>query len=182
MKVNVKNKEIYTGKAAAVNTPVPLTKMVKKIFIIGVILTMGVGLFAGCGKEDYVYKEGDFSLEISVDKTEVSVGDTIYLVAVLRNLSGKDIRIENFSDKIDGIMSIYIFNDPTSTTDVPGGPKQKRKRFLLSKDASISTARDFIVDGELMEIEAFLGVSFYIGKSNENTYIKSKTIKILVKE
>ena len=143
---------------------------------------MALGLLAGCGSEDYIYKESDFSLEILADKTEVSVGDTIRFTATFKNLSGKDIRIENFSDKIEGVISVHIFNDPTPTTDVLGGPKQKRKRFVLRKDVCILITRDFLIDGELMEIETFSDVSFYIGKSNENTYIKSETIKILVKE
>jgi hypothetical protein len=155
--------------------------MAKKILTLGVIVIMALGLFVGCGS-NYVYQESDFSLEISVDKTEVSVGDTIHLVATLKNLSGKDIRIENFSDKIEGILSIHIFNDSTLAISVPGGPKQKRKRFLLHKDVSISITRDFPIDGDLMDIEIFADVSFYIGKNNENTYLKSETVKILVNE
>lgn len=155
--------------------------MIKKILLLGVIAIMGLVLFAGCGS-NYDYQESDFILEISVDKLEVTIGDTIHIVATLKNLSGKDIRIENFSDKIERIISIYIYNDPTQIISVPGGPNKKRKKFVLKKDALISVSREFIIDGQLMDIEIDAGVSFYIGKSNESTYIKSDIIKILVKE
>ena len=72
MKVNVKNKEIYTGKAAAVNTPVPLTNtpvplttltikevlnMTKKIIVFGVALIMCLGLFSACGGKELTEEE-----------------------------------------------------------------------------------------------------------------------------
>ena len=46
------------------------------------------------GSEDelgeYVYKVGDFTLEVFVDKATVSVGEEIKVSAVFKNLSGRD--------------------------------------------------------------------------------------------
>jgi uncharacterized repeat protein (TIGR01451 family) len=155
--------------------------MIKKIIALGVMLIMCLGLFYGC-TNDYTYKVEDFRLTITVDKTEVSVGDTIKFVATFKNLSGQDIRIENFSNTLDGILFFSIFNDPTPVIAVPHGPKAKRKKFVLQKDTIITKTMEFYVDGQLMEIEAVASVSFYIGKSYINTFISSELIKILVKE
>jgi len=58
------------------------------------ILLFVVFAFSGCnGWRDYVYEEGDFLLEVEVDKQAVSVGDTITVTASLTNTSGRDIAI-----------------------------------------------------------------------------------------
>ena len=64
--------------------------MLRKIISLGVILIMSF-TFGAC--RDYVYQEDDFSLTITVDKTELRVGDTIEVTATLKNLSGRKHKI-----------------------------------------------------------------------------------------
>jgi len=73
-----------------------MKNVVKKvgIFAIAMINSFAVFLFVGCsGWRDYVYEEGDFLLEVEVDRQVVSVGDTITVTASLTNLSGLDLPV-----------------------------------------------------------------------------------------
>ena len=71
--------------------------------------------FSGCtrGWKDYEYQEGDFSLEITVDKTEAAVGDVVEITATFKNLSGRDLPVS--------------FMDPVNSRD----KKKINKEYLL---------------------------------------------------
>ena len=71
------------------------------------VTCIGVFSVSGC-KGKYGYSERDFSLEISVNKTEASIGDDIEINAVLKNLSGKDINCYFLARKFLGIGSVRI--------------------------------------------------------------------------
>jgi len=57
-----------------------------------------------CGS--YTYKEGDFSLTITVDKTELRVGDTIEVTVTFKNLSGRKHRIIHPAGDIMSMVSL----------------------------------------------------------------------------
>lgn len=141
-------------------------------------------MLCGCNdnyNENYIYKEGDFSLVISANKTtDVSAGETIELKATLKNLSGEDISIESFSNSIENIINFHILNAPLPDEAIPNRGNVKRKKFNLKKDLLISRTREFLVEEEMDTIECFAIAYFYIGNSKISTTIKSENIIILI--
>ena len=72
-------------------------KMLKRVLCIALVFLMGTFCiaFVGCAGawRNYEFTEGDFILEISVDRTVVSVGDTIEVTVRLKNNSGQDLPV-----------------------------------------------------------------------------------------
>ena len=162
-----------------------MNSKIKKILALGVMVIMALGLFAGCGPEDYVYKEGDFSLETLVDKTEVSVGVAVKVTATLKNLSGRDIRIQlNHTDdkKPEDIISVALFAEDAAHDFVRTGKGGPRKKLTLKKDISVTISMDFIIE-EQANCEAVALAIFHSEKAYQKSIaIYSETIKILTKE
>ena len=158
--------------------------MKKKIMILGILFVMSFFLFS-C-TNNYVYQESDFSLVITVDKTEVRVGDTVKVTATLTNLSGKGISIQmprSYIKKTNDLIMMGVFRETSDyffcLDDVKGG---YRKKIRLKKDTEIQNKMEFQIE-ELMGYEAAAEVYFY-AESNYHKFIKiaAKPIKILVTE
>ena len=154
---------------------------------------MVLGLFAGCSS-NYVYQEGDFSLEIEVDKTEAKIGDTITVTATFRNLTGKKLpvvfhdRYDRNRSKIEHIIHIALVGEDTdfewAFTDEWFRPSRK----TLQKDTILTTTKSYIIDSQVDHIACAIA-SFYVGSATsdkhfitENTGvgIESNQIKINV--
>ncbi|MCL2255346.1 MAG: hypothetical protein FWC11_00625 [Firmicutes bacterium] len=70
--------------------------MKKKILsaIIIVIAITGLILFVGCSNwQDYVFQDGDFLLEVTLNKDTASVGDVVEITAILTNKSGQTLPV-----------------------------------------------------------------------------------------
>lgn len=158
--------------------------MIKRIICLGVFLVVCLGMFSGCAN-DYAYKEGDFSLIVKADKTEVSVGDTIKVTATLKNLSGRNICIQmSHPDykKLEDMILIGLFEEGTEhefvVTDI-GGPRRKMR---IKKDAVITRLMEFHID-KTENYDAVSSVVFYTGNGyNEGVSIFSEAINIIIKE
>jgi len=162
-----------------------MKKLFKKLMVARCICLAVLTLFSfvGCGEsgDHYVYKDGDFRLTLVADKTnDVKVGESIRFGATLENVSGRDVTIEKFSQKIEGIVNVYIINEKTMDEAIPGGANVERKKFTFKKDTSIQKERTFTVDGTTDVVECFAQASFYIGDSKNGTTILSETMQISV--
>ena len=156
--------------------------MIKKIICVGVILVMCLGLLVGC-ENDYVYKEGDFSLEITVDKTSVSVGDSVTVTAKFKNLSGRNIRVQmSHPDykKLEDMILIGLFKEGAKQEFIvtsKGGP---RRKITIKKDAVITQSMEFSIDDSL-NYDVLSHVVFYTGKGyDEVVSIYSESSKIII--
>jgi len=72
---------------------------VKRLAVVAVAFAMLFAVFIGtgcAGWRSHEFSDGDFVLEISVDRTNVSVGDIIEVTARLTNNSGHDVPIMFF--------------------------------------------------------------------------------------
>jgi len=147
-------------------------------------MAFSLGLFSGCDS-NYVNQEGDFSLEILVDKTAVHVGDTIKVTVKLQNLSGKNVRIQmrhpDFK-KLEDMILIELFDENEEHKfDVTskGGP---RKILTVKKDAVIAQTKDFQIES-YGNYEVSSLVVFYVGKGYiELVSITGETKKIVASE
>jgi len=158
---------------------------VKKLIVLGVLFVMAFSLFA-CTK-DYEYKEGDFSLTIEVDKTEVQVGDTVTVTATFKNLSGRDIPIRispwktSIKAQVEDLIYIELYDENgnyrVAEPDL-GGTYGKR---TIKKGAVIQYTEQFIVEGD-SDRWAYAGISFYTRKELKAIGASSEVIKIIVKE
>jgi len=65
------------------------------IILMTVVLIMSAtAFFGGCSNwQDYEFQEGDFLLEVSVDRTTVSIGDVVELTMTLINNSGRSLPV-----------------------------------------------------------------------------------------
>ena len=67
--------------------------MKKKLFLTA-LCAIGLCLFLACDFNGEEYIVGDFSLTVTVDKTNAKVGDTVTATVVFKNLGGRDIEAE----------------------------------------------------------------------------------------
>lgn len=147
------------------------------------VVMMGV-MCVGCG---YTYKEGDFSLAISVDKTEAQVGETVTVTVVFENLSGRKHsihrkkRLKNVND---------IINIGLHTEDVDWGfvytdehvSWYALKMKTLKKGKTITIEKEFQIE-ESKNYETAAAVMFYIGRNYKKPiYIETDRITIHVTE
>ena len=155
--------------------------MIKKIIFLGLVICLA--LLVGCAN-DYVYKEDDFGLEITIDKTPVAVGDLVTVTAKFKNLSGRDIRVQTSHPdykKLEDMVSIGMFEENTehefSITSI-GGP---RRKIRIKKDAVITLTMEFSIE-ELLNYEVLAHVVFFTGKGySESVSIYSESIKIVMR-
>lgn len=145
------------------------------ILIISVVLMIMIfGVFAGCSN-DYSYKEGDFSLEITVDKTSASIGDEVEITATLKNVSGQALTILYPNDPernqgpiyIGGINDVYVDEWAQKTLENNATITKKEIRLLTNNNVMI---------GGIAE--------FYIGhkESSNRVTIASDIIEIIINE
>ena len=64
-----------------------------KLICIGLAVLMLACVEVGCKKDNYVYKEGDFALTISVEETTLPRGEDFIVQVRLDNLSGRKVKI-----------------------------------------------------------------------------------------
>ncbi len=145
-------------------------------FSLILIFCLSLGLWGftdgsgGAASSSVLSESGDFSLEISVNKTVVHVGDTVEVTATFRNLSGRDWFIEYPGvlpiGSGDGIPSFedLIWLDVRSDYNgwmfldvavVPG------YGFILEKDAVFSRTEELCIE-ELRQHVAIANVHFYM--------------------
>jgi len=158
-------------------------RLLSAIICLGVLVVMIFSLGA-CGR-NYEYKEEDFSLTITVDKTEAKVGDTITVTATLENLSGRNIHIRKKpSDrrKLKDMIAIGFFPESEeyywSTNPVSG----LSNRITIKKDTVIILTKEFIIE----ESENYVTdavIIFFVGKGYKtDVWVYSEPIKIEIKE
>lgn len=155
----------------------------KKIICLGVLLIMIFSLGA-CG-ENYAYNDGDFSLTVTVDKDELFIGEKVKIIAILKNLSDKEIHIQmSHTDfkKLDDMVLIGLFEENEEHDFIltsKGGPRSK---LTIKKEAIITRTVELQVDiSGNYEVSSL--VVFYIGKGYADPIsIISESKKIFVKE
>lgn len=163
--------------------------MIKKIFAFGVMMIMIFSL-AACGKE-YEYQEGDFLLEVSIDKTTAAIGDEVNFSISFKNLSGEDVTIWyrsymfwglfnpiDFEDKIE--LLIYpegqdvIWGGMPITRDFP--PQVGRVRKNLKRDEVIEFTKTvkmvedkyFGDEVDVYKYDVYVGVDIYTTKNQKS--------------
>jgi|GEM_PF-1090006 lipoprotein len=156
--------------------------MKKIILIVGAFVMLFS--FVSC-KNNYEYSRDDFNLMVMVNKTEVSVGDSIEVKVTLENLSKKNIKIQMIHTdfrKIEDVISIGLFKENEEHNFImnsKGGPRKKmniKKNEVITKTEKL-TIHDFI------DYEVVVLVSFYTGKGyNQAVSIYSDVKKIKIKE
>lgn len=158
--------------------------MFKKLSLCMVLIII-VGLFVGC-YEDYTYNENDFLLEISVDKTVASVGETVTVTAKLTNLSGRDIRVKlphPWNTEIKNILGAGFFikdGYPYGFGVNPVGGR--RKTVTIKKDAIIQRTFEFIVAENETYLVAAAAFLIFDDNLRDLHIIETEPIEIIIRE
>jgi len=172
-------------------------KASSKVFLFILVLCISAAfafMFSGCSEDwkNYEYKEGDFLLNATVDKTTVSVGDTVTVTVVLKNLSGYTLPIyysvpynkgDHVRKKAFGeVMAVTLYPD-NYEGGLPYGynppnypsPMSKEYKMTFEKDAEISFTKQFeiIID---RDSTVDVTVGFSIGKGKKTR--KSITVSV----
>jgi len=166
-----------------------------KLKKIGLVIVASIFVFAafavgGCGAwQDYVFREGDFLLEVLVDRNTAFVGDTIKITVKLVNNSGKTLPVV-FANGIlsdSGELRNSLLTGLTTSKEHRGGFFSDKhtgtSRRRLRDGDSVSVSRNHIID--VLEIDGVYYVRnfasaiarFSIGReSNEPIIIKSNNV------
>ncbi len=138
----------------------------------------------------------EFSLEISLDKQKVTVGDTVRITAVFKNLSGRDIPIEltdwqtDKNQQSDGNVALenliiefavypesqgYLWEHISIGVD----PRDKK---IITKDTILTIVSDYNIT-QLENLEIMAAVFFYLDEADGNfVQLYSDPIRIIVEE
>lgn len=172
-------------------------KIFKRILITLFCIAVAI-CGVGCKVEPLPTAE-DFSLKISVDKTTLSVGETITITATFKNLSGRDVYIE-FDDytcyKLDGnynnvalsdTFNFWFVSDGTNVVYPDVGVKN-RHRTTISKGIEVMLSKQLTAN-ESGDVVAFIDMSFYVNnipnaseKYTQKISLSTEKIKVLVKK
>lgn len=152
----------------------------KKIFTIGICL-LCILCLTGC--KNYNYEKTDFKFTISVDKLTAKVGETIKIKVVLKNVSGKNIKMQMCHtdfDTLEDMIKIGVFKDGEEhefILDSKGGP---RKKITFKKNKEIVKELSYKIE-DLTDYEILAAICFYVGKDyNQKVSIFSETQKISI--
>ena len=160
--------------------------MFKKLLIIGIALVFALLSLAGCatrGWRNYEFQEGDFVLEVSVDRTIVSVGDTVEITATFKNLSGKNLpivfRANRIFDRLDErIISTVLI--PKSTDLGFGSTGTTRQiRRTLRNEAVLTVTRQRTIE-RAVDYEVFARIGFFIGEDGRENFVEIRSERIKV--
>ena len=159
-----------------------MKKFVLKVVSIALAIISLCTVFSmmACNEKESIYEDGDFSLVITLNKTnDVVIGETIKVVAVLKNLSDKDICIEGFGNKIEDTISIYMTNAVLEGEQhVPNNLEIKKNKFVLKKGETIFKVKDCVISETNGPVECFASCSFYGNNNAKDTMIKSQVVKM----
>ncbi|MCL2861939.1 MAG: hypothetical protein FWE22_05980 [Firmicutes bacterium] len=159
-----------------------MKKQIFRFILVGILAFAFIMPMLGCGSRDYEFQEEDFSLEITASQTTASVGDTIEITAIFKNLSGQNIRIQftcNDFRTIEEKITIVFFPE---YRNIRVGfclveYRFPRRRTLRRGDV-IERTREFVVETHA-DYEAWAIIGFYIGRGfNELVSIRSNKIII----
>ena len=176
-----------------------MSKKIKVIILLGVVATMCLGVFVGCGNGKILTGE-NFSLTIEVngaivsadDVIEASVGDIIEVRATLKNLSGRNVRIESMPRSgawgiITGdIIHLYIMPRLDSYPAFSGGPPVSSVRARLRQNESLTQTLEYQIDAEPIfghypidgEYTISASAVFYVNRSRTEPITLSVRLKI----
>ena len=158
---------------------------IRIIALVVLLCVVAWVLFACTGR----YNEGDLTLTLEVDKTEVQVGDTITATATLKNISGKDVKFSlppsykggRVEDKLIGIILVDeniragfgIFDD--------GGPFWIWVNGTIKNGSAMQKTQQFVIE-EAVNYNLSAGALFCYKPNGKKIGIYSEEIKIHVKE
>jgi len=135
MKIIKKRKKVYAGL----------------LLLLVLTATMFIG---GCTNwQDYVFQEGDFLLEVSVDRTTVSIGDEVEITTTLINNSGRSLPVVFSNGNLAGrrrrlagsLRSGLCITENMGSIFI-GGRFEGTTRRTLRNGASVSKTRTHIVE------------------------------------
>lgn len=154
----------------------------KRICMLLVVMLFGVNL-VGC--DNYECRKDDFECTISVNESNVSVDDFIKVTITLKNVSGRNIRIEmNHTDYefLEDMIVIGVFiegEDHYFNVNSKNGPK---KKTMFLKNEIVIKELSFKIDN-IGNYEVQSSIAFCTGKNyNQQISILSDIKKIIVEE
>jgi hypothetical protein len=136
--------------------------------------------------DDYEYREGDFELSITANRTQVSAGKRIRVTATFKNLSGRSFPVfrrsgggGSLNERFDGMISVKMFEkgEEFSWRDA----NHLSHKLIRKGDVYVFTT-DFVINTPgNYEICAF--AFFYVGHERiESNFIgiRSNTLRIRI--
>jgi hypothetical protein len=160
------------------------TNLLKK-FLFVVVCVMVAFSLAACGWGTKSVTEDSFSLSISVDKTSAVIGETVKVTAELKNLSGRDVKIQMWHTswkKPEDMLSVVCLPEYTEDRFVMTSKSGPLQKITIKKDAVISRTVEFEIT-EAVTYETEARVHMYTGSGyKEKLIIKSETISICYKK
>ena len=126
----------------------------KKILIIVLVLVLAitatlVSLWAFVG---YTFYEGDFLIELSADRTEVRVGETVTVTATVTNVSGRNIRVRHSNPNAQelwvglAVVTSYEYPNHSFAITMEGG---WFRNSVIRRGESLQNTRDVLITEDM---------------------------------
>ena len=180
--VKILTKSVYSFKLLWHIKSMNKTNLLKK-FLLGAVCVMIAFSFVACGSGTKSVTEDNFSLSISADKTAAVIGETVKVTAELKNLSGRNVKIQMWHTswkKPEDMLSVVCLPEYTEDRFMMTSVAGSLRKITIKKDAVISRTIEFEIT-EAVTHEAEVRVHMYTGSGyKEKLIIKSEIIKIFV--
>ena len=157
--------------------------MKKKLLAIAMMIVTMLLVLTAC-RNSYEYKEEDFRLTVTVDKTEARVGDTVTVTATFENLSGRNIWVRAGSPSVKRLEDVLQLGAWQEYRNVAFGVYDDGGlllRWRFKKDAVIEKQMEIVIQ-ELSDYVASAAVIFRVGREHERKGIDGERVIIIVKE